>query len=112
MVGRLAPLKYQGVMMGAWMLVTGVASIMSSYFSSFIPEASAGNAAATNPVYSKIFGSLGWSSVAVGVLLVLLIPILRRLISDKASDKVTSEINADTEREIEAGMSHAHSNAG
>lgn len=116
MVGRLAPLKYQGVMMGAWMLVTGVASIMSSYFSSFIPEASAGNAAATNPVYSKIFGSLGWSSVAVGVLLVLLIPILRRLISDKAgdkaNDKVTSEINADTEREIEAGMSHAHSNAG
>ena len=82
MIGRLAPTQYQGVMMGAWMLVTGVASIMSSYFSGFIPEASAGNALVTNQVYSTIFSNLGWGSVAVGVVLIVLIPSLRRLISD------------------------------
>lgn len=82
MIGRLAPTQYQGVMMGAWMLVTGVASIMSSYFSGFIPEASAGNAVVTNHVYSTIFSNLGWGSVAVGVVLIFLIPALRRLISD------------------------------
>lgn len=100
MVGRLAPQKYQGVMMGAWMLVTGVASIMASYFSSFIPEASAGDAKVTNIVYAKIFGGLGFSSVLVGVLLVLLIPTLRRLISDRpvvdATDAAADATAADT----------------
>lgn len=86
MIGRLAPLKYQGVMMGAWMMVTGIASIMASYFSGFVPEASAGDANVTNVVYGKIFGGLGLSSVLVGLLLVALIPLLRRLISDRPVD--------------------------
>ena len=27
--GKLAPIKYQGVMMGSWMLVTGLASLFA-----------------------------------------------------------------------------------
>ncbi|MBI3286342.1 MAG: MFS transporter [Burkholderiales bacterium] len=84
MIGRLAPRQYQGIMMGAWMLVTGTASIMASYFSGLIPEASEGLAASTNPTYHQIFSALGWSSVAVGILLVVLIPFLRQLIRDNA----------------------------
>lgn len=83
MIGRLAPRQYQGVMMGTWMLVTGTASIMASYFSGLIPEASEGLAASTNPTYHNIFSALGWGSVAVGVLMAILIPLLRKLISDR-----------------------------
>jgi POT family proton-dependent oligopeptide transporter len=48
-----------------------------------LPEPVGSTPAATNPVYSTLFAQLGWGSVAVGVALVLLIPVLRRLIRDK-----------------------------
>ena len=83
MIGRMAPRQYQGVMMGSWMLVTGLASLFSGDFSGMIPEPSLGAASSTNAAYSHLFSELGWSTVAVGVVLVLLIPFLRGLIRDK-----------------------------
>jgi POT family proton-dependent oligopeptide transporter len=47
-----------------------------------IPEPSEGSAVTTNPVYSKLFIELGCGSLVVGVVLVLLIPFLRKLITD------------------------------
>ncbi|MDO8701683.1 MAG: oligopeptide:H+ symporter [Undibacterium sp.] len=85
MIGRLAPTQYQGVMMGTWMLVTGVASVFASYFSGLIPEAREGLAASTNPIYTSIFSNLGYGSVAVGVAMILLIPFLRRLMTNSAT---------------------------
>jgi POT family proton-dependent oligopeptide transporter len=84
MIGKLAPKQYQGVMMGSWMLVTGLASLFSGDFSGMIPEPSGTTAVATNPEYVKLFGALGAGSLVVGVALVLLIPFLRKLITDKA----------------------------
>jgi POT family proton-dependent oligopeptide transporter len=84
MIGKLAPKQYQGVMMGNWMLVTGLASLFAGDFSGMIPEPNGTTALATNPEYVKLFGALGAGSLAVGVALVLLIPFLRRLITDKA----------------------------
>lgn len=83
MIGKLAPRQYQGTMMGAWMLVTGVASLFAGDFSGMIPEPTGTTAQATNPAYATLFAQLGWGSVAVGVVLALLIPLLRRLIKDK-----------------------------
>ncbi|KQN62883.1 MULTISPECIES: peptide MFS transporter [unclassified Erwinia] len=80
MIGRLAPAKYQGVMMGCWMMVTGVASVLSGYVSALMPENSGSTPLLTNPGYSHIFSLLGWGSAAVGLVLVALIPLLRRLI--------------------------------
>ncbi|HEY9022670.1 MAG TPA: oligopeptide:H+ symporter, partial [Burkholderiaceae bacterium] len=83
MIGRLAPAKYQGVMMGAWMLVTGLASLFANDFSGSIPEVKGDNPAATNAEYAKLFGTLGWGTVAVAVVMALLIPFLRKLIREK-----------------------------
>ncbi len=83
MIGQLAPRQHQGVMMGAWMLVTGLASLFAGDFSGMLPEPSGTSPAATNPAYAHLFGQLGWGSVAVGVALVLLIPLLRRLIGGR-----------------------------
>jgi POT family proton-dependent oligopeptide transporter len=83
MIGRMAPKQYQGVMMGSWMLVTGLASLFAGDFSGMIPEPSEGSALSTNADYSHLFSELGWSTVAVGVVLVVLIPYLRKLIKDK-----------------------------
>jgi POT family proton-dependent oligopeptide transporter len=82
MIGKLAPRQHQGVMMGAWMLVTGLASVFAGDFSSMVPEPSEGSAVTTNPIYSKLFIELGCGSLIVGVLLVLLTRFLRTLITD------------------------------
>jgi POT family proton-dependent oligopeptide transporter len=80
MIGKLAPRQYQGVMMGSWMMVTGLASLFAGDFSGMIPEPSGTTAIVTNPDYSRLFANLGWGSTAVGIAMVLLIPFLRRLI--------------------------------
>jgi POT family proton-dependent oligopeptide transporter len=49
-----------------------------------IPEPAGATVAATNIQYAKLFGALGLGSLAVGVALVVLIPFLRKLITDKA----------------------------
>jgi POT family proton-dependent oligopeptide transporter len=84
MIGKLAPTKYQGIMMGSWMLVTGLASLFAGDFSGMIPEPTGSTAAATNAGYAKLFTELGLGSLAVGIALVVLIPFLRKLITDKA----------------------------
>ena len=84
MIGKLAPKQYQGVMMGSWMLVTGLASLFAGDFSGMIPEPTGTTAIATNAGYAKLFTELGLGSLAVGVALVVLIPFLRKLITDKA----------------------------
>jgi POT family proton-dependent oligopeptide transporter len=91
MIGKLAPRQYQGVMMGAWMLVTGLASLFAGDFSGMIPEPSAGTAVTTNPVYSRLFTELGCGSLVVGVMLVILIPSLRKLIKDEAPSPAAPE---------------------
>jgi len=82
MIGRMAPRQYQGIMMGSWMLVTGLASLLAGDFSGMIPEPSEGSALSTNGAYSTLFSELGWGSFAVGIVLIVLIPFLRKLIKD------------------------------
>jgi POT family proton-dependent oligopeptide transporter len=84
MIGKLAPRRYQGVMMGSWMLWTGLASLFAGDFSGMIPEPTGTTAVATNAGYAKLFAELGAGSLAVGIALVVLIPFLRKLITDKA----------------------------
>jgi len=88
MIGKLAPSRYQGVMMGSWMMVTGVASVLASYISGMMPQNAGSTPVLTNPGFSHVFSQLGWGSVATGVVLLLLIPMLRKLINyiDRAEE--------------------------
>lgn len=85
MIGKLAPQKYQGIMMGSWMLVTGLASLFAGDFSGMIPSPEGTTAVATNPAYAVLFAQLGLGSVIVGIVLAVLIPFLRRLIDGETS---------------------------
>ena len=84
MVGRLAPRRHQGVMMGSWMLVTGLASLIAGDLSASIPLPAGSTPLSTNPAYSTLFTSLGAGTVLVGLVLAALVPFLRRLIRDAA----------------------------
>lgn len=97
MIGKLAPSRYQGIMMGCWMMVTGVASVLAGYISGLMPENAGSTPVVTNPGFSHVFSQLGWGSVATGVVLLVLIPFLRRLINhvepqaDEAAGMATAQ---------------------
>ena len=84
MIGKLAPRQYQGIMMGSWMLWTGLASLFAGDFSGMIPSPTGTTAVTTNPGYIKLFTQLGLITLVVGIGLLVLIPYLRKLITDKA----------------------------
>jgi POT family proton-dependent oligopeptide transporter len=71
-------------MMGSWMLWTGLASLFAGDFSGMIPSPTGATAVSTNPGYIKLFTQLGIITLAVGIGLLVLIPFLRKLITDKA----------------------------
>jgi proton-dependent oligopeptide transporter, POT family len=73
--------------MGSWMLMTGLASLFAGDFSGMIPEPTGTTPVATNAGYAKLFAELGAGSLAVGIVLVMLIPFLRKLITDKAETR-------------------------
>lgn len=69
--------------MGLGMLVTGVASVLAGYVSGRMPQNTSNLPAETDPGYSTVFNYLGWGAVVTGVILLLLIPQLRRLIEQQ-----------------------------
>lgn len=84
MVGQLAPKRLRGLMMGMWMMITGVAAILSDHFSKMALGTTASiDPLVTNANYSHTFGMLGWSAIAAGALLFVLIPVVARLTHEK-----------------------------
>lgn len=80
MVGQLAPVRLRGLMMGTWMMITGVSAILSDYFSKMaLGETDSINPLITNASYSHTFGMLGWSAISIGILLFACVPIVTRL---------------------------------
>lgn len=93
MIGQLAPNNLQGVMMGSWMMVTGVSATLSNYFSNMmVSDATTNNPLLTNGNFSHVFSLLGWSAIAASGLLLLLVPFIKRLIDARDTDTVEEEV--------------------
>ncbi len=99
MIGQLAPAHLQGVMMGSWMMVTGVAAVLSKYFSNMMVGASQSDSALlTNDSYSHVFSMLGVGAILTAVVLLFLVPTLKRLINesnDDSDDDVSEVLEAE-----------------
>ncbi len=81
MVGRLVPRKLQGLMMGVWMMTSGVAGIGSSYISnSAVGGQDLAKPLLSNPSFASSFNWVGYGSIAAGLVLFVLIPWLNRMI--------------------------------
>ncbi|RUR16414.1 MFS transporter [Legionella sp. km535] len=89
MIGYLAPTSLQGVMMGMWMLITGVGATLSSYSSNLmIVGQSSTSPLETNTGYSHVFLGLGLFAIGSSFILLMLVPKLRKLIQEKKHDVV------------------------
>lgn len=84
MIGYLAPTSLQGVMMGMWMLNSGVGATLSSYSSNLmIAGQNSVSPVLTNSGYSHVFLILGLFAIGSSIVLFILIPKLRELLQEK-----------------------------
>jgi POT family proton-dependent oligopeptide transporter len=80
MVGQLAPLRLRGLMMGMWLMITGIAAVLSDQFSKWaLGTSNSIDPLITNVSYSHTFGVLGWSSIAGGIVLFFFVPFVMGL---------------------------------
>lgn len=87
MVGALAPTSLQGLMMGMWMLCSGVGATLSSYSSNWMTAGlDSVSPLITNSGYSQVFLNLGLFAIAASLLLFLLVPRLKIWIDDGKKD--------------------------
>lgn len=93
MVGQLAPVRLRGLMMGIWMMISGVAAILSDFFSKMaLGTASSTDPLITNANYSHTFGLLGWSAIIGSVVLFVCIPLITRLTQEKKMTDINNEL--------------------
>lgn len=91
MVGQLAPVRLRGLMMGIWMMITGVAAILSDFFSKLaLGTVQTTDPLITNASYSHTFGLLGWTAIIGGGVLFVCIPLLTRLTKEKKTNEAGS----------------------
>ncbi|MGL5741971.1 MAG: peptide MFS transporter [Legionella sp.] len=84
MIGYLAPPELQGIMMGMWMLNSGVGATLSSYSSNLmIAGQESVSPLVTNSGYSHVFLMLGLFAIGSSIVLFVLVPKLRKLIQEK-----------------------------
>jgi POT family proton-dependent oligopeptide transporter len=80
LVGELAPPSLRGVLMGAWLLTSGVAAILSNLFSNIaLGPTQSVSPLISNASYSHTFLVLGIAGVVTGFILFLIKPLLVRL---------------------------------
>ncbi|CEG58416.1 peptide MFS transporter [Legionella fallonii] len=93
MIGRIAPSELQGVLMGTWMLVTGVAASLSHYLSNAMTKIESINPLATNDDFLKVFKQLSFWAFITAMLLYFIAPKIRSLIeNEEDSQKEGAEI--------------------
>jgi proton-dependent oligopeptide transporter, POT family len=86
MIGALAPSSLQGVMMGMWMLSTGVGATLSSYSSNWMTQGQESvDPILTNAGYGHVFLCLGMLAILASGILVLMAPVLKRWLSSNKS---------------------------
>jgi proton-dependent oligopeptide transporter, POT family len=83
MIGKLIPRKLQGMMMGLWLMMSGLGGIMASYLAKFaLSNGTNLNPLVTNHGYFITFGTIGIIALVVGLILLAIVPVINRMIND------------------------------
>ncbi|MGH8205906.1 MAG: MFS transporter, partial [Steroidobacteraceae bacterium] len=80
MVARYIVPARRGLMMGAWLLASGIGQYFGSSVANFASvPANVTAASATLPLYTHLFWVLGWVAVAGTAVAIAVLPLMRRL---------------------------------
>ncbi|MCL9684739.1 peptide MFS transporter [Legionella maioricensis] len=90
MIGQIAPPQLQGVLMGTWMLVAGVAASLSHYFSNAMVKTESTNPLISNPDFLHVFKQLSLWALLGALFLYFISRKVRTLIDNTDSSKKES----------------------
>lgn len=82
MITVLVPKRLVGMMMGVWFFAQAAAFAIGGHFANLAAVPDQARGLASLPIYGHAFNILGWLSLAFAILCFILIPFLKRLISD------------------------------
>ena len=68
MIGDLAPANQEGIMMGVWQLMSGIAGVLTNYLSHFLGKINSSSPLITNHLYLSTFLTCGSIVIVVGLL--------------------------------------------
>jgi len=80
MVGRLSPVGKEGLLMGIWTVFIGLGSIISGYLANLAVIPKNLTLVQSNVIYSKVFLHVGMTTIVLGLIIIPLIPFIKKLI--------------------------------
>ena len=97
-VTKLAPAKFVGFMMGVWFLATAfseyIASVLANFASLDTTNGNAQNIEVAKSAYGSLFVSLFYIGLVVGVILIAISPLIKRLMHGVDDDTYTESKEA------------------
>lgn len=99
MIGQLAPASLQGIMMGTWMMLSGVGGAVAHYFSNMMLKSDSLSPLITNADYSHTFLVIGWISVIAGGILLGLYRMLYAFTQGKSQKELMMSTKGDVARQ-------------
>lgn len=85
MIGKISPSQLQGILMGTWMMVSGVSASLSHYFSNAMTKGESSNPLLSNSDYQHVFNQLGMWALLGAVFLYLIAKKINHVIEKKDS---------------------------
>lgn len=89
MIGRISPPQLQGLLMGTWMMVSGVSASLSHYFSNAMTKAESTNPLISNGDYQHVFNQLGLWALLGAAFLYLIAKKIKPVIEPKANTSLS-----------------------
>lgn len=94
MIGRISPPQLQGVLMGTWMMISGVSASLSHYFSNAMTKGESTNPLLSNGDYQHVFNQLGIWALLGAVFLYLIAKRIKPVIEQKTESGLSKAITA------------------
>lgn len=94
MIGRISPPQLQGILMGTWMMVSGVSASLSHYFSNAMTKGESTNPLLSNGDYLNVFNQLGMWALLGAVFLYLISKKIKPVIEQKTDSSLSEAITA------------------
>ncbi|AMV15256.1 TPA: peptide MFS transporter [Legionella pneumophila] len=94
MIGKISPPHLQGVLMGTWMMVSGVSASLSHYFSNAMTKGESTNPLLSNGDYQHVFNQLGMWALLGAVFLYLIAKRIKPVIEQKTDSELSGAISA------------------
>ncbi|HHT9843878.1 TPA: peptide MFS transporter [Legionella pneumophila] len=92
MIGRISPPQLQGVLMGTWMMVSGVAASLSHYFSNAMTRTESTNPLLSNSDYLHVFNQLGLWALLGAFFLYLIARKIKSVIEQTVDSDVSEAV--------------------